>query len=58
MAENGKPTTTTKDRVGYFRLDEQLFEQLAALAEKDERPMSFLVRLAVEQYLRRRASAA
>ena len=46
-----------KDRMGYFRLDSGTYDQLEVMAKEDERPVSFLIRRAIEQYLRRRKAA-
>lgn len=50
--------TETLSRIGYVRMTEAMWGRLEELAQADERPVSYLVRIAVEQYLNRRKPAA
>ena len=47
---------STKTEMAYARVDEPMMERLRDLAQRDERPVSHLVRTAIVQYLKRRAA--
>ena len=45
---------TPKPRMVTFMIDESIRDELQALADTDDRSLSFMLRLATVQYLRRR----
>ncbi len=55
MTDNVK--SETKDRLGSFRLPDATYQRLEEVAEADDRAVSYIVRLAIEQYLNRRKAA-
>ena len=48
--------TKQKTEVAYARVDEPMMERLRDLAQRDEQPVSHLIRVALKQYLKRRAA--
>ncbi len=46
-----------KTEMAYARIEEPIMDRLRDLAQRDERPISHLVRTAIAQYLKRRAVA-
>lgn len=45
-------------QITYVRLDPETRSRLRELADQEDRPMSYLIRAAVEQYLNRRKPVA
>jgi len=45
-------------RLTYVRFDEETHDKLRVLADRDDRTVAHVIRLAVEQYLARRKSSA
>ena len=48
--------TERMDRVGSFRIPDETYAQLERVAAEDERPVSYIVRKAIEAYLESRAA--
>lgn len=54
MARNEQTTERdTKDKSGYFRLDEQTYNRLVRTARESDLPISTVVRAAIREYLKR-----
>lgn len=49
MTDRAQPETL--DRHCYFRLSESSYAALESIAQKEQRPVSFMVRRAIERFL-------
>jgi len=47
---------TNKTEMAYARIDESEMDRLRDLAKRDDRTLSYVVRTAIAQYLKRRAA--
>ena len=46
-----------KDHIGYYRIEEDLYQRLEREARRESRPVSYLVRLAILELLKRRRAS-
>lgn len=50
-------SSENKERMGFFRLEQRLYAQLERIAEKEDRTVSAIVRIAIRDFLKRRKAA-
>ena len=48
--------STTKESISYVRFDDEMMDRLRQIAVSQDRPISSVIRKAVEQYLKRMAA--
>jgi predicted transcriptional regulator len=57
-AKQSKRKRQTKDHIAYLRLDDEALRGLRQIAEREERPVSFVMREAIREYIRAHGAAA